>query len=228
MADVAVITGGSRGIGLAIARGLGRRGLRLALVAHDEARLGEAVEELSREGLAATGYLCDVADEEAMELTAGRVREAFGTPRIVVANAGTIHRAPVHELSLADFDRTLAVNLRGTFLLARAFVGDLRRAGRGRFLAIASISATLGTAGSSAYNASKWGVVGFIKSLAEELRGTGVQALAINPGSVDTAMLVGSPFPAQMLPDDVARLVTFAALDAPDAMNGAALDIFGP
>jgi len=228
MAELAVITGGSRGIGLAIARGLGRRGLRLALLAHDEARLRDAVAELTREGLVATGYLCDVADEQAMDQTASQIRETFGTPRIVVANAGVIHRAPVHELSLVEFDRTLAVNLRGTFLLARAFVADLRRAGHGRFLAIASISATLGTAGSSAYNASKWGVVGFIKSLAEELRGTGVQALAVNPGSVDTAMLAGSPFRAQMLPDDVARLVTFAALDAPDAMNGAALDIFGP
>lgn len=228
MAEVAVITGGSRGIGLAIARGLGRRGLSLALLAHDEARLAEAVSELTREGLTATGYVCDVAEEGAMETAAKSIREAFGTPRIVVANAGIIHRAPVHELSLADFDRTVAVNLRGTFLLARAFVGDLRQAGRGRFLAIASISGTLGTAGSSAYNASKWGVIGFIKSLAEELRGTGVQALAVNPGSVDTAMLVGGAFPPQMLPDDVARLVTFAALDAPDAMNGAALDIFGP
>jgi 3-oxoacyl-[acyl-carrier protein] reductase len=99
---------------------------------------------------------------------------------------------------------------------------------RGRLVAIASISATLGTPRQSAYVASKWGVVGFTKSLAEELRGTQLQAMVLLPGSVDTSMLVGSGFAPQMTAMDVAGAVEYAAIDAPDAMNGSAIEIFGP
>jgi 3-oxoacyl-[acyl-carrier protein] reductase len=101
-------------------------------------------------------------------------------------------------------------------------------AGHGRLVAVSSISATLGTAGQSAYAAAKWGALGFTKSLAEELRGTGVQTMAVMPGAVATSMLAGSGFMPQMTAQDVARTVVFAALDAPDAMNGSAIEIFGP
>ncbi|MCA9589386.1 MAG: SDR family oxidoreductase [Myxococcales bacterium] len=80
----------------------------------------------------------------------------------------------------------------------------------------------------AAYAASKWGQVGFIKSLAEELRGSGLTAMSVLPGSVDTDMLVGSGFEPAMTPDDVARTAAFVALDAPDAMNASATEIFGP
>ena len=98
----------------------------------------------------------------------------------------------------------------------------------GRFVAVASISSTLGTPRQSAYNAAKWGVVGFTKSLAEELRGTGLQAMCVMPGAVATSMLAGSGFEPKMQPEDVAGTVAFAALDAPDAMNGSAIEMFGP
>ncbi len=120
------------------------------------------------------------------------------------------------------------MNLKGTFLLARALLPAMIRAKRGRLVAVSSISATLGTARQSAYCAAKWGVVGFVKSLAEELRGHGLQAMSVLPGSVDTEMLKGGDFKAAMSPDDVARLVVYAALDAPDAMNGSAIEMFGP
>ncbi len=90
-----------------------------------------------------------------------------------------------------------------------------------------SISSTLGTARQSAYCAAKWGVVGFVKSLAEEVRGSGVQAMVVLPAGVDTDMLRESGFPAQMTAEHVAKVVTFAALDAPDAMNGSAVEMFG-
>ena len=79
----------------------------------------------------------------------------------------------------------------------------------------------------ASYAASKWGVVGFTKSLAEELRGTGLQSVAILPGSVDTHMLVGSGLPPLMSADDVAKMIVHAALDAPDAINGSAIELFG-
>jgi 3-oxoacyl-[acyl-carrier protein] reductase len=120
------------------------------------------------------------------------------------------------------------VNLKGPFLVARALLPAMLRAGRGRFVAVSSISATLGTPRQSAYCASKWGLVGFVKSLAEEVRGRGVQAMCVLPGAVQTRMLEGGEFPAQMSPADVAGLVAYAALDAPDAMNGSAVEVFGP
>ena len=127
-----------------------------------------------------------------------------------------------------DWDEVMDVNLKGAFLITRAFLPNMISRKNGRFIAISSISATLGTARQSAYCASKWGLVGFTKSLAEELRGTGLQALAVLPGSVDTPMLVGSGFSPDMTPDEVARLVVYAALDAPAAMNGSAIEMFGP
>jgi NAD(P)-dependent dehydrogenase (short-subunit alcohol dehydrogenase family) len=92
---------------------------------------------------------------------------------------------------------------------------------------IGSISGTLGTPESSAYNASKWGLVGLTKCLAEELRAAGVQCLAVSPGSVDTEMLKRTPFAPAMIPEDVARVVVWAALDAPDAATGANLEVYG-
>jgi 3-oxoacyl-[acyl-carrier protein] reductase len=100
-------------------------------------------------------------------------------------------------------------------------------AGRGRFVHVASISATLGSPGAASYAASKWGLVGFAKSLAEELRGTGLQSIAILPGSVDTDMLAGSGFAPRMSADDVAGVIVHAALDAPDAVTGSAIEMFG-
>lgn len=219
-----MVSGASRGIGLACAVALARRGLRVALLAPASDRLERA--EAAVEG--ALAIPCDVSVEGEVSHAADVVLRRLGAPRVVVANAGIVRRGRVEELSVDDFDRTLAVNLRGTFLLARAFLPSMRRAGRGRLVAIASISATLGTAGASAYNASKWGTVGLVKCIAEEVRGSGVQAIAINPGSVDTDMLKGSPYHPEMSADDVAGVVAYAALDAPDAMNGASIDVFGP
>jgi 3-oxoacyl-[acyl-carrier protein] reductase len=153
--------------------------------------------------------------------------EKLGPPQVVVANAGVVARALVTEMDEADWDRVTGVSLKGTFLTARAFVPVMVEHKRGRFIAMGSLSSTLGTARQSAYCAAKWGVVGFVKSLAEEVRGSGVQAMVVLPGGVDTAMLRESGFPAQMTAEHVAKVVTFAALDAPDAMNGSAVEMFG-
>jgi 3-oxoacyl-[acyl-carrier protein] reductase len=128
----------------------------------------------------------------------------------------------------AEWDEVIDVNLKGTFLVTRAFLPRMLELERGRFIAIGSISSTMGTARQSAYCAAKWGTVGFIKSLAEELRGTGLQAMCVMPGSVDTDMLKGSGFAPAMQPEDVARTVSFLALDAPDAMNASSVEVFGP
>ena len=131
-------------------------------------------------------------------------------------------------MSLADFRAVLDTNLTGTFLVTRALLPSMLARNAGRIVQIASISSTLGSAKASAYCAAKWGVVGFTKSLAEELRGTGLSTMSVLPGSVATAMLEGSGFDAQMSADEVASVVAYAALDAPSAMNGASVEMFGP
>ena len=137
-------------------------------------------------------------------------------------------QVPVLDTTEEQWDEVLDINLKGTFLVTRAFLRPMMAERRGRFIAIGSISGTMGTPRLSAYCASKWGTVGFVKALAEELRGTGLQSMCVMPGSVDTDMLRGSGFSPTMMPEDVARVVAWVALDAPDAMNGSCVDAFGP
>lgn len=225
---IAVVTGGGRGIGRAIALELAKRGCDLALLGRTIETLAASAEDVVAAGRRALAVPCDVADADAVESAAARVMTDLGVPNIVVANAGVVHRAPVQSMSEREWDEVLDVNLKGTFLVTRAFLPRMLDLGRGRFIAVGSISSTLGTARQSAYCAAKWGTVGFVKSLAEELRGTGLQAMCVLPGSVETDMLKGSGFAAAMKPEDVARTVTFLALDAPDAMNASSVEVFGP
>jgi 3-oxoacyl-[acyl-carrier protein] reductase len=224
---IAVVTGAGRGIGRAIAIDLAGRGLSIALLARTRAELDEVAMQVRGKGQNALVVLCDVTSPDDVTAAAKRVLAELGPPRVVVANAGVVARGLVTDMDEADWDRVLDVSLKGTFLAARAFVPTLVAEKRGRFIAMGSISSTLGTARQSAYCAAKWGVVGFVKSLAEELRGSGVQAMVVMPGSVDTDMLKGSGFAPQLSAEDVAKVVTFAALDAPDAMNGSAVEMFG-
>jgi 3-oxoacyl-[acyl-carrier protein] reductase len=223
----AIVTGAAKGIGRATALALARRGLDVALWNHTLAGDAELALEIESLGVRALVVACDVSSAKDVDRAAKSTLDAHGTPRVVVNNAGIVHRATIEETSEADWDRVLDVNLKGPFLVTRALLPSMRARKTGRIVNVASLSATIGSPRQASYAASKWGLVGFTKSLAEELRGSGVQAVAVNPGSVDTDMLVGSGFAPAMSADDVARLVVWAALDAPDAVHGAAIDAFG-
>ena len=228
MSPIAVVTGGGRGIGRAVAVRLAERGCDVALLARTAEQIESAAAEVVALGRRALAIRCDVANAGEVSHACERIQADLGVPRVVIANAGVVHRALVVDMREEDWDQVLGVNLKGTFLLARALLPAMLEAKRGRIIAVASISATLGTPKQSAYCAAKWGLVGFIKSLAEELRGHGLQAMSVLPGSVDTAMLHGGEFKPVMTPTEVAGLVAYAALDAPDGMNGSAIEMFGP
>ena len=228
MSDVALVTGAGRGIGRATALALAARGLDVALLARTVEEIEEVASRVVGLGRRALAVRCDVTSSREVGAAVARAREELGVPRVVVCNAGVVRRARVDEMTEEDWDAVVDTNLKGTFLVARAALGPMRAAGRGRVVCVSSISGTLGTARQSAYCAAKWGVIGFTKSLAEELRGTGLAAISVLPGSVDTRMLVGSGYAAQMSAEDVARTIAWAALDAPDAMNGSAIEMFGP
>ena len=226
-AGAAIVTGAGKGIGRAVALAFARRGLDVALWNRTFSEAEAVAREVRAIGPRALPLSCDVSRDEDVRRATDETLRVLATPRVVVNNAGVVHRATIEETSEGDWDHVLDVNLKGPFLVVRALLPALRAARVGRIVNIASISATIGSPRQASYAASKWGLVGFTKSLAEELRGSGVQAVVVNPGSVDTDMLVGSGFAPAMSADDVARLVTWAALDAPDAIHGASLDAFG-
>lgn len=228
MSAFALITGAGRGVGRAVALALAKRGVDLAVLGRPSPQHAEAVslfEQLS--GKKPFQVFADFQDASGLEQAAQSVVAALGPPSIVVHNAGVVVRASIEETSVAAWDEQLDVNLRAPFVLTRALLPSMRAAKAGRFVFIGSISGTLGSPGAAAYAASKWGLTGFVKSLAEELSDSGLMACAVLPGSIDTDMLKGSPFPPRMSAAEVARSVEFLALDAPLAHNGAVLEMFG-
>ncbi|MEO7669001.1 MAG: SDR family NAD(P)-dependent oxidoreductase [Polyangia bacterium] len=211
---VAVVTGASRGIGRAIVALFEREGARVAGCARHAAPGVEA---------------CDVGRSDDVARFAASVTQRLGTPDILVNNAGIAVRAELDVLAESDWDEVISSNLKGTFLMSRAFLPDMRQRRSGRLINVASISGRQGTAGLTAYCAAKHGVVGLTRALAEELRGDGLVVNAICPGSVDTDMLrVGMPgAQPRMSPEDIARVALFLAADAPNALTGSCVDVFG-
>jgi 3-oxoacyl-[acyl-carrier protein] reductase len=222
-AGTAIVTGGGRGIGEAVARALTARGLAVTVFARTAAEL----ERVVASGAAALAVTGDVGSEADVARLVAEHERRLGPCDLLVNNAGVLVRGAVDALDPAEWRRSLEVNLTGPFLCARAVLPGMKARRHGRIVNVASISATLGTAEAAAYNASKWGLLGLTRCLAEELRPFGVQALAVSPGSVDTAMLRQTRFAPDMVPDDVATVVVFAGLDAPDASTGANLEVFG-
>jgi 2-hydroxycyclohexanecarboxyl-CoA dehydrogenase len=224
----AVVTGGSRGIGRAIALQLAEAGADIAVLARDGEALQRVAEELAALGARVQPIACDIADAAAVNWAAEQVRRTLAPVTVLVNNAGAVVRKPTLETTDEDWRRILAVNLDGTFYVTRAFLPDLVRAG-GRVINISSIAGRQGTAQLAAYCAAKHGVVGLTRALAEELRAAKVSVNAICPGSVDTGMLrEGMPGASpDMTPDDIARTALFLAHAAPAALTGACIDVYG-
>jgi NAD(P)-dependent dehydrogenase (short-subunit alcohol dehydrogenase family) len=222
-ARTAIVTGGGRGIGEAIARALTTRKVRVTVFSRTRGELDRVVAE----GAAALAVAGDVRREEDVRRLLEAHQRTLGPVDVLVNDAGILERGLAEEIPVAAWREVLEVNLTGSFLCARAVIPSMKARRRGRIVNIASISGTVGTPEGSAYNASKWGVIGLTRCLAEELREHGVQCVSVSPGSVDTAMLKKTPFAPEMKPEDVAKVVAWAALEAPDAITGANLEVFG-
>ncbi len=221
-AGVALVTGASRGVGRAVAQRLAQRGLKLALMGRASAQQSALAQSLG-----ALELVTELTSAESLSRAAEQTLQQLGPPSVVVHNAGMVVRERIEATSVAAWDEQMAVNLRAPFVLTRALLPSMRAAGRGRFVFVGSISGTLGSPCAAGYAASKWGLTGFMKSLAEELTDSGLMACAVLPGSIDTDMLKGSPFAPRMSADEVARSIEFLALDAPLSHNGGTLEMFG-
>lgn len=224
----AVVTGGARGIGQAVTRLLLSRGVDVIVVARTSDSVNRALEGLASVGGGSpTGFVADVSNPDDVARLGAFVL-ADGAPTYVVNNAGIVRRGtPVEATPISAWDEVMAVNLRGPFLVTRAFLPAMKAQGGGRFVHIASISSRIACPDNASYAASKWGLIGFARSLAEELRGSTVQSMTVLPGSVDTDMLKGSGFPPQMSAADVAKVVADLLMTAPDSDHGLEHEMFG-
>lgn len=216
---VALVTGASRGIGLAIARRVGRMGARVAICGRDRAALDRAARGLNEERVEALAVAADVASSRDVAALVARVNEKLGEIEILVNNAGVGAFAPVQELSEDDWQRVLGTNLTGVFLVTRAVAPQMIRRRSGHVINISSLAGKNAFAGAAAYCASKWGLQGLTYCMAEDLRGYGIRVSVICPGTVQTEF---SPHagkdPKKMLqPEDVAHAVAMLLTQAPQS-----------
>ena len=209
---VALVTGATAGIGRATAFALGRAGYRVGVCARTAARVEALVAELRAEGIPAAGRAADVGQAEAVEALVKAITTELGPVDTLINNAGIAIFRPLTELSLEDWDATMATNLRSLFLVTRAVLPGMVERKSGIIVNVASLAGKNPIAGGTAYAASKHAVLGFSKSLMLEVRKNGVRVLAICPGSVDTALIRNIRPPSaqegEMLqPEDVAQAI---------------------
>jgi NAD(P)-dependent dehydrogenase (short-subunit alcohol dehydrogenase family) len=183
----ALITGGNRGIGFALAQALVEQGCNLAITGRDEERLKAAQGSLESSGAEVTALSCDLCDPQAVQQMVAAVQTRYPTVDILVNNAGLAHLpSTVMQFSIETWKQVLDTDLTGMFLCTRACL-PLMLAG-GTIVNVLSIAAVQAFPGNSAYHASKWGALGFTNSLREELRGRGIRVVGLLPGAVDTEM----------------------------------------
>ena len=215
--QTALITGGSRGIGLAIAKRLGELGGRIVLCARNVEVLAVAVAGLQKDGIEAVGFPADIGRADQVAALVEKAHKALGEIDILVNNAGIGLSRQLHEVGEEEWDRVMDTNLKGVFLVSKAVAPEMIRRRKGYIANICSLAGKNSFAGGSVYCASKWGLLGLNNCLAEELRGYGIRVSAICPGSVASGFSphAGKEEKKMLQPEDVAHAVAMLVTAAP-------------
>jgi NAD(P)-dependent dehydrogenase (short-subunit alcohol dehydrogenase family) len=238
---IAIITGAGspRGIGRAIARLFAEHGARVAALDIDGAAAAETATEL---GEAHRGYRCDVRLADEVAAVFAQVAAELGPPDVLVNNAGITSPKQVADVTAADYDAVMDVNLRGSFLCSQAVLPYMRQLGRGSIICMSSVSAKRGGGvfGASVYSAAKGGILGLARALARELAPEGIRVNALAPGLIDTDIFGGQMTPERReeivrgvplgrlgQPLDVARACLFFASELSDFITGEVMDVNG-
>jgi 3-oxoacyl-[acyl-carrier protein] reductase len=233
---VAFVTGGTRGIGLAIVRALHEAGAKVALTGRDAARAQAVAGEI---GERAAGFACDVAVAEQVDAAIAAAEKQLGPIDVLVNNAGLTRDNILLRLGEADWDAVLDANLKGAFHTTRAVIKGMMKRRSGRIINISSIVGLTGNKGQANYAASKAGLIGFTKSVAKEYASRGVLANCIAPGFIETDMTGALPEDARATlledialgrlgrPEDVAGAVLFLASDLAGYITGQVLVVDG-
>jgi len=238
---VAVVTGGGRGLGRAIAEDLARRGVAVVLAGRTVAQLDESTEAICEAGGQALAVATDVADASSVEHLFDSCLGHFGRLDVLVNNAGVAPDVQLTDLDEAEWQRVFDINVRGLFLCSRAAARHFSTVRAGRAVNIASVFGLLGRPGFTAYGASKGAVINFTRAAATEWAKFGAQVNAVAPGyfatdinaelrNDDKAMArIIRRIPARRMgrPEELANLVTYLALDAPDFLTGQTIAIDG-
>ena len=234
---IAVVTGGSRGIGLAIAQELAQHGARVAVVARGLDGAQKAASSLPGEGH--RGYACDVSDVDQVQEVATAIKGDLGDPAILVNNAGITRDNLVMRLDEEAWDQVVDVNLKGAFNMTKAFARGMMKRRDGVIVNITSVVGLMGNAGQANYAASKAGLIGLTKSVARELASRGVRCNAVAPGYIETDMTADladgaaealrGQIPLGRLgePADVAGLVGFLAGPSARYITGQVISVDG-
>jgi 3-oxoacyl-[acyl-carrier protein] reductase len=210
--QVAIITGGSSGIGFAVARAALSEGMRVAISARDEKKLSKAAADLKKEASGEDRVIAVPADVAVASQVEGLVRKTldqWGRVDLLVNNAGIGQWASIEETSEAEWDRIQAVNLKGAFLCSKAVLPAMKRQRSGYIVNVSSLAGIEGQGGLAAYSASKAGLIAFTESLLEEAVAHRIRATAICPGFVATPMVAGASVPPEEMipPEDIGKIV---------------------
>lgn len=216
---VALVTGASRGIGLAIARSLAGMGARVGLCARDAKKLELAADELQRGGASVAAVAADVSRASDVTSLVRETEQSLGPVEILINNAGIGYFAPVQEASEANWDAVLDTNLKAVFLLSKAVAPGMIGRRSGHIVNIASLAGKNSFTGGGIYCASKWGLLGLTGCLAEDLRPFGIRVSAVCPGSVatDFSPHTGKDTSKMLQPEDVAHAVETILTQAPQS-----------